>query len=730
MAPRRLPSRFNPLLVAAVTCSLLACGGSDGGGATSAMAKAEARATSLVAQMTTAEKLQLVRGWAICGIAFGANGAGLRGPGFIPGIPRLGIPDMNMTDGGSGIADCSSASAPRADSQATALPAPIALAATWDPALAHDYGVLLGTEAQAQGFNMVLGGSIGLLRDPRLGRAFEYMGEDPVLSAKMVIPKIQGVQEQNVVMSLKHLAANQQETNRNASNSVVDERTLRELYLLHFEMAVKEAQPGSVMCSYNKINGDWACENDWLLNKVLKTDWGFKGWVQSDWGATHSTVKAALAGLDEEQFRPTYFGTPLQAAITAGTVPETRLDDMVKRKLTSLIATGAFDHVPVKKAVDFAAGERVAQKIAGQAAVLLKNNANLLPLAASSTGKIAVIGLHADTAMLSGGGSSQVLSPGGPAFIINPDPSKAPCPPQPGPGNWCEIWTSGSPMAAIQAKAPGATVSFADGSDVAAAATLAASADVVVLMAHQWATEGTDLPSLSLRNNQDALIAAVAAANPKTVVVLQSGNPVTMPWLGAVGAVVQNWYAGIRGAQALADVLFGDVNPSGKLPFTFPVSLADGPTAGAAFSTGDVPYTEQLQVGYRWFDAKNTTPLFPFGHGLSYTSFAYSGFKLASDGSSVSFTLRNSGSRAGSEVAQVYLGLPSSLGEPPKRLVAWKKVALNAGASQLVTIPIERDRLAYWDTASAGWKVAAGDYRFQVGSSSRDIRLQDATTLP
>ncbi|BDT68020.1 thermostable beta-glucosidase B [Comamonadaceae bacterium OS-1] len=684
--------------------------------------------------MGTDEKLQLVRGWGLCGLSLGNQGAGLNGPGFIPGIPRLGIPDLNMTDGGAGIADCSGTDkpfAPRIQPQATALPAPIALAASWDPALAYDYGALLGTQARAQGFSMVLGGSIGLLRDPRLGRNFEYMGEDPVLSGQMVVPKIKGVQDQHVAMSLKHLAANQQETDRDAGNSIVDERSLRELYLLHFEMAVKQAQPASVMCAYNKLNGDWSCENDWLLNKVLKNEWGFKGWVQSDWGATHSTAKAALAGLDEEQFAPKFFGAALKAAIQDGSVPESRLNDMVQRKLNALIATGSLDHPPAITPIDFAAGERLAQTVAAQSAVLLKNRAQLLPLA-PTTQRIAVVGLHADTAMLSGGGSSLVLSPGGHLFAVHPDPTKPRCVDQPGPGpdHWCEVWVRSAPLAAIQAKAPNAQVSFADGSDIAAAAALAAQVDVVVVMAHQWASEGFDQPSLSLRGNQDALITAVAAANPRTVVVVQSGNPVLMPWLAPVGAVIQNWYAGIRGAQALADLLFGDANPSGKLPITFPAHLADTPTAGAPLAKGDVHYTEQLEVGYRWYDAHAIAPLFPFGHGLSYTTFAYSGLTLARDGSSVSFTLRNSGSRAGSEVAQVYLGLPSSLGEPPQRLVAWKKVALNAGASQQVTIPIERDRLAYWDTASAGWKVAAGDYRFLVGSSSRDIRLQDATTLP
>ena len=735
-------TRGQVLAAVALAALLAACGGSGGESPATAPAdttkqvegtgasrgrSADARARALVARMTQDEKLHLVRGWAICGLGFSDFGAGLRGPGFIPGIPRLGIPDLNMTDGGAGIGDCSSVSAPfspRVNPEATALPAPLALAATWDTELAYDYGRLLGTEARAQGFGMVLGGSIGLLRDPRLGRAFEYMGEDPVLSGKMVVPKIRGAQDQHVVMSLKHFAANQQETARSTSNSVIDERTLRELYLLHFEMAVKEARPGSLMCSYNKLNGDWACENDWLLNQVLKGEWGFEGWVQSDWGATHSTVKAANAGLDEEEFRPAYFGAALAQAVADGSVPQARLDDMVRRKLRALIATGLIDRPPVAATIDFAAGEAFAQKVAGRAAVLLKNADGLLPLA-RSTARIAVIGKHADQAMLSGGGSSAVLSPGGPAFVYPARPGQA-CPDQPGPGNWCEVWVRSAPLQAIQAKAPGASVSFADGSDVAAAAALAAQAEVVVLMAHQWATEGADLPTLALRDEQDTLIAAVAAANPRTVVVLQSGNPVTMPWLSGVGAVIQNWYAGIRGAQALADLLFGDVNPSGKLPITFPARLADAPTQGAELVDGDVAYTEKLALGYRWYDARGIEPLFAFGHGLSYARFEYHGVRVAPGGSEVSFKLSNRSPREGSEVAQVYLSLPRSVGDAPKRLVAWKRVHLKPGETQQVHLRIDRERLAWWDAAQGGWAVAPGRYGVMVGASSRDIRLQDA----
>ncbi|HET6335896.1 MAG TPA: glycoside hydrolase family 3 C-terminal domain-containing protein [Polyangiales bacterium] len=705
--------------------------GGAGGSTPAPQPTAGMRADALLAQLTLDEKLQLVRGWGLCGWAFGDQGAGRRGAGFIPGIPRLNIPDLNMTDGGAGVADCSSASAPfspRDRPYATALPAPLAVAATWDTELADRVGAWIANEARAQGFNMLLGGSIGLIRDPRLGRAFEYMGEDPVLSGLMVSPKIRGAQSKHIVMSLKHFAANQQETQRMAANSVIEPRPLRELYLRHFEMAVKDAKPGSVMCSYNKLNGDWACENAWLLNTVLKGEWGFEGWVQSDWGATHSTVQAALSGLDEEEYSPNYFADPLAAAVADGSVPMSRLDDMVRRKLVTLIDTGVLDDPPMQQTIDFAAGETFAQQVAGRAMVLLRNRDDLLPLP-KTTMRVAVIGAHADSAMLSGGGSSQVLSPGGPAYAF-PTKDGQKCPEQPGAGNWCEIWIRSAPQVAIQGKVPTANVRFADGKDVAAAAALASDSEVAVLLAHQWAGEEHDLTSLTLRDDQDALIAAVATANPKTIVVLQTGNPTLMPWLSQVGAVIQAWYPGIGGAGALADILFGDVNPSGKLPVSFPAKETETPTGGAAFSTTDVPYTEGLQIGYRWYDAMGIAPLFPFGHGLSYTGYTYADLAVTPGGGQLSFSVTNSGTRAGTEVAQIYASLPTGAGDAPKRLVGWKTVTLAPGETQQLSLMIPGERYTYWDTTSSSWKTPAGSYQIMVGASAGDIRLKSAFEMP
>lgn len=732
----------------ALAVAVYGCGGGSGGdggtgtasvpGTSASDTAIDARAAALVAQMTTEEKIAFVRGADVCG--YGKQSE-LSGAGYIKGIPRLGIPDLNMTDGGAGVGDCSIPSRAKANPYATSLPAPVALASSWDPQLSYDYGALIGTQARAQGFNVLLGGSVGLTRDPRLGRAFEYMGEDPVLSAAMVTPKIRGTQDQKVLMSLKHYAGNQQETSRTMSNSIIAERPLRELYLRHFEWAVRDSSPATVMCSYNQVNGEYVCENKTLLD-ILKNEWGFKGWVQSDWGANHSTVKSANAGLDEEEMG-SYYTTALKQAVTVdGTVTMARLDNMVHRKLREMIAKGVMDNPPVKAPIDFAAGDAMAQKVLTQSAVLLKNTSNLLPLAKSGTAKIAVIGLHADQGVLTGGGSSEIPTRGG---IVNVTPATCPAL-NAGAGNWCEKWIKDSPLAAIKAKVPSATVTFNDGSDIASATAAAAAADVVIVYAHQWATEGADVGTgltklgddlgsngLNLRGNQDALIAAVAAAKPgKTVVVLQNGNPVVMPWIDQVGAVLEAWFPGEKGAEAIADLLFGDANPSGKLPVTFPKNLADFATGSAKLpaSTGgkvvDVNYSEGMLIGYRWYDTKGIEPLFPFGHGLSYTTFAYSGISVANDYSSVSFTLSNTGTVKGSEVAQVYAELPASVGDAKQRLVGFQKVELAPGTSQKVTIAIPRERLMYWNTAASRWEFANDVYTFKVGSSSRDVRLSAA----
>jgi len=672
------------------------------------------RADMVMEQMTLDEKITLVHG------AGGFGQAGARsngGAGVVFGIPRFGIPDLQLADSAVGVR-----AAAERGRYSTLLPSSIAEAATWDAKLAFEYGALIGRELRDQQYNTTLGGGMDITREPRNGRNFEYLGEDPILAGKLGAQWVKGIQSQKVMGDIKHYAFNDQETGRNIGNVKLDKRSMRETDLLAFEIAVLEAQPAMVMCSYNKLNGDWACENSYLLNDVLKKAWGFQGLVMSDWGGTHSTVKAALAGLDNEEPGSFYFGEALKKAIEKGDVPMGRLNDMVHRILRTEFAIGIVDDPPLGRVVDPFAGAETSQSIAEQASVLLKNNNARLPLNAGSVKSIVLIGSHADASVLSGGGSAQVDAPGV------------------GPGKWGEpVWFPSSPLKAISAKVPHAKVDYNDGANPAAAAALAKTAEVAIVFVNQWTTEGRDVPSLSLPNKQDDLVAAVAAANPRTIVVLETGGPVSMPWIGNVAAAIEVWYPGIRGAQALANILFGDVNPSAKLPVTFAKSDADLPHAKVPgmelLATPDpqrgsqrprmadfeIDYTEGLKVGYKWFDAEDKQPLFAFGYGLSYTTFAYSGLKASID--SVTFTVRNTGKRAGAEIAQVYVGLPAAAKEPPKRLVAWDKIQLAPGESKTVTLPLEPKFLSIFDVDKDNWDLLKGEYKLFVGGSSRSTPL-------
>jgi beta-glucosidase len=522
-------------------------------------------------------------------------------------------------------------------------------------------------------------------------------------------------------------------------NVKIDQRAMRESDLLAFEIGVKESGVGAVMCSYNLLNGDYACENKYLLTDALKKAFGFQGFVVSDWGATHSVAKAAMAGLDIEMPGNDHFGEPLKKAVESGEVPMARLDDMVHRILRAEFAVGLFDNPSTRTAVDPVAGFEVARRVAEEGTVLLKNANGQLPLAAARIRSIAVIGSHADVGVPSGGGSAQVDAAGG-----------NPAPPPPGATGFAmfmqPVWHRSVPLKAIRAKAPGAKVEFNEGTDPAAAANAAKAADVAIVFVNQHASEGADLPSLSLPGNQDALVSAVAAANPHTIVVLETGGPVTMPWLDSVSGVLEAWYPGIRGAEAIANILFGDVNPSGKLPLTFPQSEADLPHPklaeqppprpedskpmfpGAPFTQNtrqfDLDDDEGLKVGYKWYDAEGKQPLFPFGYGLSYTTFAYSDLKVTpGDSPVVSFNLKNTGNRAGVEIAQVYVTLPPSAGEPFKRLVAWDKTSLTAGEARTVTVKLDPHYLSIFDPDHDAWQLVPGDYKVQVGGSSRSTPL-------
>ena len=661
------------------------------------------RADLIIEQMTLEEKISLTHG------AGGFAAAGPRsngGAGMIAGIPRLGLPDIQLADSAVGVRG-----AAERGRYATLLPSTIAEAATWDLNLAHQYGELIGRELRDQQYNASLGGGVDITREPRNGRNFEYQGEDPILAGKMVAQLIQGLQAQKVIGDVKHYAFNDQETGRHFGNVKLGERAMRETDLLAFEIAVTEGQPGMVMCSYNKLNGDWACENSYLLTDVLKKAWGFKGFVISDWGATHSTVEAAQAGLDNEEPDGRHFGGELKTAVERGKMPTARLNDMVHRIVRTEFASGIVDDPPRGRVVDPFRGAETAQAIAEAASVLLKNANHQLPLSGATVQSIALIGSHADTGVLSGGGSAQVDPPGGSPSEYGGRP----------------VWFPSSALRAIRAKAPNTRVGFNDGSEPAAAAALAKASEVAIVLVNQPTREGRDLPSLRLPADQDQLVSAVAAANPHTIVVLETGGPAAMPWAGQVSAAIEIWYPGIRGAEALANILFGDVNPSAKLPVTFPKSDSDLPHPvipgrGRLRVVGfDIDYAEGLKVGYKWFDAENKEPLFAFGYGLSYTTFAYSGLKAAMD--SVTFTIRNSGKRAGAEITQVYAGLPAAAQEPPKRLVAWARVQLAPGESKTVTLPIEAKFLSVFDEQKHDWDLLPGQYKFYVGGSSRSTVL-------
>jgi beta-glucosidase len=505
------------------------------------------------------------------------------------------------------------------------------------------------------------------------------------------------------------------------------------------------------MCSYNKINGVYACEDDYSLNEVLKKEFGFKGFVISDWGGAHSTVKAVLAGLDIEMPGYSFLGEPLKKAVESGEVPMTRLNDMVHRILRTEFDSGIVDNPPQAQVVDLFRGFEVAQKIEEKGAVLLKNGHGQLPLNAAGVKSIAVIGGHADVGVMSGGGSAQVSPAGGNAV-----------PPPPGAFDDplamfnITVYHRSAPLRGIAEKAKGTVVKFDPGTDPVSAAALAKSSNVAIVFAVQHTFENMDLPSLSLPEKQDALIEAVAAANPHTIVVLETGGPVTMPWIDRVSAVIEAWYPGIRGSEALANILFGDVNPSGKLPLTFarteadlphpkhvdqpavdpnhPITPLPGLPVVPGISTNQTPfdsvYDEGLKVGYKWYDAERREPLFPFGFGLSYTTYGYSELKTTSDnGLTVTFKLKNTGNRAGEETAQVYLTLPASAHEPPRRLVGWSKIALGPGEQKDVTVKVDPQMVSVFNPDRNLWEVVPGEYKVWAGGSSRDLPLSATIAL-
>lgn len=688
---------------------------------------ADKRAAATERAMTNDERVTLLNGILAMpygdtkvpeGVPFGA--------GYIPGIARLNIPALTETDASLGV---SYIGGMRGDG-ATALPSGLAMGSTWSPQLMREGGALIAGEAHAKGFNVLLAGGINLVRDPRGGRAFEYLGEDPLHSGLLGGAAVAGIQSRNVISTIKHFVLNPTEIGRQFHNGIINEGALRMSDLLAFEIAIEEGQPGSIMCAYNKVNGAQACGNDPLLNGVLKKDWGYKGWVMSDWGSVRAT-DFALKGLDQQSGSQldaaVHFGKPLLDAANQDKRYRDKVSDMSRRILRSIYAVGIDQNPPRKAPIDFTAGAAVAQEIAEKGMVLLKNQNNVLPLAASAK-KILVIGGYADAGVLSGAGSSQVQGEGGPVVSL-PTMAEGPFAPI-----MAQNYHRSSPLQAIRARAPQAEVTFRDGRYPAEAAIAAKNADLVIVFATQWMSEGLDVPDLSLPTGQDEVVAAVAKANPNTVVVLQTGGPVAMPWQGDVAAILEAWYPGARGGEGIAAVLFGDVNPSGRLPVTFPASVAQLPRPGLPGAetiepnfqgygkpgqTLDIDYNiEGADVGYRWFARKGAKPLYPFGYGLSYTSFERSGLAVTGGKTpSASFTLRNTGARDGADIGQVYL-VETPLGKT-RRLVGFSRIDLKPGEARRVEVAIDPRVLADW--TSKGWKIAGGTYRFALGASADDL---------
>jgi beta-glucosidase len=683
------------------------------------------RATLLTAAMTQDEKFRLIRS------DYGADFEGKHNKpagskataGFIPAMPRLGLPAIHETDAGQGVAR------PLAFGDGdTALPAGLAAAASFDPQAAYKGGAMIGSEAHRMGFGVLLAGGIDLVRDPRNGRNFEYAGEDPLLAGTIVGAAIRGIQSQHVVATIKHYALNDLETDRNTLSANIDRTAARESDLLAFKIGIAEGKPGSVMCSYNRLNSVYTCEDDWLLNQVLKKDWKYPGFVMSDWGAVHSAAKAANAGLDQESAgerfdKKVYFDKPLRAAVASGAVPQSRINDMVHRILRSFFAVGAFEHPARVAPINYKADAKVSQHAAEKGMVLLRNQNNLLPLA-DNVGSVAIIGSHADVGVTTGGGSSAVKPRGG-SPVTGLQPTAWPGP---------KMYQRSSPMQAI-GKRNGGKVAYASGDDIAAAARLAAKSKVAIVFAEQWTAESFDMPTMDLPGNQDALIAAVTKANPHTIVVLETNGAVKMPWLDQTASVLEAWYPGANGGEAIARLLFGEVDPAGHLPITWPKNESQLPRptipgAGLA-AIGIPPQGKPLQdinyniegadVGYRWFQKKGLTPLFPFGYGLTYTTFNYGKPQLHVDGDAVTATIKvtNSGKREGVAVPQLYVTPPGQ--DQTRRLAGWARVDLKPGETRTVTINASPLRLASFDEAKHGWIRAAGDYRFELGKSADDF---------
>jgi len=723
-------ARLATALVAAAGCSASLAG------APPAANTPDARADALVRQMSLEELGSLVHGrMAVPLLGMTIPDGAVPGAGYVPGIARLGIPALTESDASLGV---SWVGGLRKDG-ATALPSGAALASSWDPDLLQAGGAMIGGEAHSKGFNVLLAGGVNLIRDPRNGRTFEYLGEDPWLAGTLDGASISGIQSAHVISTVKHYAFNDQETGRQIYDVHVGDAAERESDLLAFQIAIERGQPGSVMCSYNQINGAWGCGNEPLLNGVLKGDWGYKGFVMSDWGAVHA-LDYALKGLDQQSGEQLDHDVKFAALVDLAKGDPRyaeRLRDMAQRIVRSMFAVGVDKDPPQVRPIDFKTNADVAEKAALEGIVLLRNERGALPLDAAALRHVVVIGGYADSGVLSGGGSTQVHAEAGPA-LVRPAGGDGPFA-----GLMAEQYHRSNPLKAIRAALSNAEVLFRNGRYISDAVAAARTSDVAIVFATQHLKEGMDVPDLSLPDGQDALITAVAEANPHTIVVLETGGPVLMPWLPKTAAVLEAWYPGARGAEAIAALLVGQANPSGRLPMTFPANEAQLPRPvlpgsttiepsflgyGKPGQTLDVDYdVEGSDVGYRWFARQGEAPLFAFGYGLSYTSFDTGDLTIKAGKSLVAEAkVRNSGARPGAEVVQVYL--TSAAGKATRRLVGYQRVELATGESRSVSMTIDPRLLAGWEGTS--WHRAAGSYHFALGRSAMVLGAEVALALP
>ncbi|MEV6200855.1 glycoside hydrolase family 3 C-terminal domain-containing protein [Streptomyces sp. NPDC051771] len=808
---------------------LLALAGGGGVAATVALARGTAhagpraapgasgsRADGLLARLTLDEKVGLLHG--------AADPASLGQAGYVPGVPRLGIPPLRLADGPAGI---------RVRGTATALPAPVMLAAAFDPGLARAYGRVLGREGRALGQDVLLAPMVNLIRTPYAGRNFETFSEDPLLSADLVAELVRGVQAEGLVATVKHFALNNQERDRDSVDVRADDQTAHETELRGFEAAVA-AGAGAVMAAYNKVGGVHAAESAALLGTVLRERWGFDGWVMSDWDAVHTTVGALTAGLDMEMPGGARYGAPLRDAVRAGRIPEAAVDRAVRRALAVRDRLGLLDEPPAARpARDAASGARLALRVATAGATLLRNEGAALPLTGPAARSIAVIGPTASVPFVSGGGSAHVVPDAAArpldairaragadatvAHAVGEDLFGRPLPPLvpavdldavrvAAGATWsrtatlttaeADEWTflvhysgtrptvtldgaelfpvrqgvaeffAGGLLAAapdglavrrvtlrlaagdhtLAVTAPGGTdgqlfrlraVSGADrAADTAEAVGHARVAEAVVLFAYEDATEGQDRTSLALPGHQRALIEAVTAVNPRTTVVLNTSSAVTMEWLDRTAAVLQMYYPGQEGAAATTAVLFGDADPGGRLTQTFPAAEDRHPTAGDPRRypgrDGIEEYSEGVHIGHRWYEKEGVAPLFPFGHGLSYTSFAHEDLIAApgeGGGVDVTFTVRNIGDRPGVDVPQIYLGASPDLAargidQPRSLLAGYRRLELAAGERRRVTVHVTARTLSSWSTAIGGFVLGTGRRALRVARSAADPGLR------